>query len=251
MSPQPFDAPHLKIRRARKHIGDLTTEIQAYLGRVPFWLEIQQDAAFANGRKWRAHVREQIPLDFAAIIGDVIHNLRTALDLTAGELAMRRGESADDVYFPVTSKPSEFYDLITDKNFHRAGSNAIALLRTYEPYRGVNNPLRAIHDLDVMDRHQMLLPIADMLRAPDEKDRGKILRRVAMGPIKEGAEFAVNGDHLLLPIGHKNKENLFLSFPILTSNSTKAPLSGLEVAPALIMCADHVESIVKAFAALH
>ena len=44
------------------------------------------------------------------------------------------------------------------KNFDRAGPDAVRLLRTYRPCTGGNATLRALHDLDVQDKHQAFIP---------------------------------------------------------------------------------------------
>ena len=47
--------------------------------------------------------------------------------------------------------------MIKEKNFHRAGPDAVALLKKFEPYRGGNNLLRGLHDLDIEDKHKALI----------------------------------------------------------------------------------------------
>src|ERR1700678_207635 len=86
-----FQASYLKIRRARVHIKELGEQIDTYLQREPFYLEIVDAPSFSTGRMWVARVTEEVPLDFAAIIGDAIHNLRTALDLLACDLVRANG----------------------------------------------------------------------------------------------------------------------------------------------------------------
>ena len=46
---------------------------------------------------------------------------------------------------------------ITKRNFDKAGLDAVALLHTFAPYRGGNELLRAVHDLDIEDKHTTLL----------------------------------------------------------------------------------------------
>lgn len=70
---KPFDHSRLKVRRARAHMGELQNEILAYLMRIPFYLIVQSDVN--AGKKWVVRVREGVPVEFSAIIGDVLRNL--------------------------------------------------------------------------------------------------------------------------------------------------------------------------------
>jgi hypothetical protein len=75
----------------------------AYLKRVPFYLVAQPDAN--AGKRWVVRVREEVPVEFSAIIGDVLHNLRAALDLMAVQLVRLNHQSDDEVYrFPKPQK---------------------------------------------------------------------------------------------------------------------------------------------------
>lgn len=148
-----FSASRLKLQRAEKFIRELECELKRYRASDPV----------------RAHYDfKQTPpviiLNFdgitdlpGAIVGDAIHNMRTALDLMASELVRQNGKSDNKVYFPFADKASNLDDVITSKNFHKAGSDAVALLKKYEPYRGGNESLRAIHDLDIRDKHKALV----------------------------------------------------------------------------------------------
>jgi hypothetical protein len=163
----PFEAPRLKLRRARSHIGELQTEMNRYLRREPFWLEIVDAPTFTNGRKWLVHLREEPPLDFSAIIGDAIHNLRTALDVLACELVRANGQSDKDVYFPFADSAAELPKAIAKRNMRRAKPAVVVLIENAEPFTGGNHALRAIHDLDVLDKHQALIPALAMINAPE------------------------------------------------------------------------------------
>src|ERR1700733_11548989 len=115
---KPFDHSRLKVRRARSHIGELTTEILSYLRRVPFYLTV--DHVTEDGRRWVVRVREEVPVEFSAIIGDVIHNLRAALDLMAVQIVRLNNKNDDDVYFPFSKTAERFEEALRNRNMHRA-----------------------------------------------------------------------------------------------------------------------------------
>jgi hypothetical protein len=99
-------------------------------------------------------------------LGDAVHNLRAALDLMACDIVRLNGKSTRDVYFPFSFNAAELDKQVKEKNFDRAAPEAQDLLRNkIKPYKenGGNVALRAIHDLDVADKHRLILPtIQDM-----------------------------------------------------------------------------------------
>jgi hypothetical protein len=243
-----FEAPRLKLRRARYHIGDLTEQIRAYLLRSPFHLQIVADPTFAGGRKWVARVSEEVPPDFSAIIGDVIHNLRAALDLLACELVRANCPDDEGVHFPFAESASELDRMIERRHIDRAKPAVVALIKKLAPYKGGNAALRAIHDLDIMDKHQALIPTSDMIIAPDLPAAPKVTQPPRIGPIRDGAAFAVPAAHSYLPVGFWAQGDFSLRFdPIhYTVSGLKAgPLGGGEVVPTLIGLAKLVESIIE------
>jgi hypothetical protein len=92
-----------------------------------------------------------------AVLGDAVHNLRAALDLLASELARINGKSDPNVYFPFSATMAEFPAAVAKRNFDKAGHDAVTLVHQLAPYRGGNELLRAIHDLDIEDKHTSLL----------------------------------------------------------------------------------------------
>ena len=246
----PFEAPRLKLRRARYHIGDLQQQISAYLGRYPFFLKIEADPTFVGGKKWVAHVREEVPIDLAAIVGDVIHNLRAALDLLACELVKANGQSDDNVRFPFAGAAAGIDEMIKRRNMDRASPAVVALIKNLAPYKGGNAALRALHDLDIMDKHQALIPVSDMISAPQYIGIHKVERPSRMGPIRNRSAFAVLQEQSYLPVGYIAQGEFTLSFDTIHYSVTglkAGPLGGGEVVPTLIRLAEFTEDIVKQF----
>ena len=96
-------------------------------------------------------------MEMGAIVGDIIHNLRSALDLLACDLVLANGGNPKGVYFPFFKTADGLNKKIKDRDFNRAGPDAVALLTRYQPYEGGDSPLYAIHLLDIIDKHRMLV----------------------------------------------------------------------------------------------
>ncbi len=157
----PFEAPRLKIARAQRHIEELASRVADFWREKPISIVVEDHPSFAPFNVvWTARISKPVPHDLAPIVGDAIHNLRTALDLMASDLVQLNRQSTKGVYFPIAAAEAGLDDMIKDKNFRRAGPDAVALLKNLKPFRGGNEAIRALHDLDLKDKHQALLPIA-------------------------------------------------------------------------------------------
>src|SRR5215213_6267152 len=149
-----FAASYVKLARAQKFIDEVEAELARYIADEPTTGFLDHSAnPPAISIHWKG-----ITLLPGAIAGDAIHNLRTSLDLMASELARLNGQPDADVYFPFAASADKFEGVIKSRNFDRAGDDAVALLRTFAPYRGGNELLRALHDLVIQDKHKTLVP---------------------------------------------------------------------------------------------
>jgi hypothetical protein len=61
-------------------------------------------------------------------------------------------------WFESRESADKLDDMIRRRHFDRAGTDAVALLRSLKPYHNGNAALRVIHDLDIRDKHQALIP---------------------------------------------------------------------------------------------
>jgi hypothetical protein len=168
----PFEAPKLKIERARAHIEELDATINAYLAGNPCALVVEPfpGPAYMKSHAWIARIRKPIPLTSSVIIGDAVHNLRTALDLLICDLARINSKSYKKVYFPFCEKPSDLSAVM--ENMHlpsRCGKDVASAIRLMEPYKGGITLLRTIHDMDIADKHQSLIPVLGAMNAPIAK----------------------------------------------------------------------------------
>lgn len=143
----------MKIERAKGFIKELQAEFDRYRCDHPYSVHfvVGSDPPQIEV-SWKA--TGLLP---GAILGDVIHNLRTSLDLMASELARITSGSDKGVYFPFANTASDIPEMISRSNFDRCGPDAIGILETLKPYKGGNDELRAIHDLDIGDKHRALI----------------------------------------------------------------------------------------------
>lgn len=152
----PFAASYMKLHRASQFIDELECERARYEASKPVTAKMIETP---EGPQVGLHLAASGLLP-GAILGDAVHNIRAALDLAACEMCRRKGKSDKDVYFPFAASADLFEEQISRSKIERAGPEAGTLLRKIAPYRGGNDDLRAIHDLDIMDKHRILLPLS-------------------------------------------------------------------------------------------
>ena len=153
-----------KIIRAQKLLNELTSETEKYFESSQLVSTVE--SITETGEIQIVFKFELIPHEIRAIIGDIVHNIRSSLDIAACELARINNKSDKNVYFPFCDSEERLDETIKNKKFHRAGDKAISIIRELKPFTGGNTILRAIHDLDILDKHKLLIPIPVQLESP-------------------------------------------------------------------------------------
>jgi hypothetical protein len=96
-----------KIQRAEKHISDLNVEVSAFLATNPY-SAIRHDDPKTGNYELRLWTRDCLP-QLLTILGDAIHNLRSALDHLACELVRANGGTVtDQTAFPIARSKEPF-----------------------------------------------------------------------------------------------------------------------------------------------
>lgn len=145
--------PYIKLERARTHINDLRFEIASFIRSEPYRITIEHDPETDMVGPF-ADIRALVPHYWAGIIGDAIHNMRASFDLALNAVVADKffGDARASIYaFPSDQYPfgipiirglsAEHYSKLID----------------LQPYNTGNNDLRLIHELDIRDKHQMLV----------------------------------------------------------------------------------------------
>lgn len=148
----------LKVNRANKHVLDLEASIRAF-GKTNPYYAVAKDNPKTGKREWRIRVEREIPPTLAAITGDAIHNLRSALDHLMGQLVIANGGQPDSkTEFPI-GRDETHYKSMRARKTKGASKAALDLIDGLKPYKGGNDALWRIHQLDVVDKHRLLLTV--------------------------------------------------------------------------------------------
>src|ERR1700694_3844797 len=80
----PFSASEIKLCRARTHLTELESEIASFVVSNPATVTMTINKTGDGIETFMSH--ECVPEIIGAIVGDIIHNLRSSLDLAACDL---------------------------------------------------------------------------------------------------------------------------------------------------------------------
>lgn len=150
-----FPGPRLKIDRARHHVSELQQLLEGLATSNMFRLT-------ARGNSIGVEIDKDFPPQVPLLIGDAIHNLRSALDIMICALVTLCGGTITTrtqfLFRPTLPELLKDADKDSLKGVDRA---IIAfIVQNIKPYRGGHNSLYALHELDILDKHKLVIPVA-------------------------------------------------------------------------------------------
>jgi hypothetical protein len=102
----------------------------------------------------------QPTLRVGLIAGDVIHNLRSSLDLLAWQLVeVNGGTPNQSTMFPIGNSREHFEGAGGIGRVSGASPDALKVLAGLKPYQGGNRALWDLHCLDISDKHRILFTV--------------------------------------------------------------------------------------------
>jgi hypothetical protein len=152
---QPLDDPRLKISWANKHFKALQDEVERFLDSHPYGVITELDEK--TGKYiLRAKINAEPPVEWGLVIGDIAHNLRSALDHLIWQLCLLQ-----------TSKPhkrAEFPIFLEAGRYNATRISQLtprqkALIEGLQPYHGSNpasHPLWILHEINNADKHRLI-----------------------------------------------------------------------------------------------
>lgn len=159
-----------KIVRANEHLGSLHAEMSAWEASQP-WRLVPDVRDQGAKHFYRLGFVNPIPIKWAVVLGEAVHDLRSALDQSVYWLSVDwTGQEAPYSAFPVHRSKARFYE--TDKHgawTFRSGMNRIrsigpgprAFIEALQPYPQRHKrfycwDVRTIHDLWNQDKHRLV-----------------------------------------------------------------------------------------------
>ncbi|WP_410660934.1 hypothetical protein [Amycolatopsis sp. lyj-112] len=137
---RPTTSWNAKLARASEHVESLRALVRQYRESGPY--EVRPEATDTPGRlAYRLSVWRPQPISISTTVGDIVHNLRGALESLAFELALRsQGGTLTDSQgqastFPICETPEKFDSFFTGKRADLFDGSARAVLRDAQPFK--------------------------------------------------------------------------------------------------------------------
>jgi len=151
--------PRAKVERARKHFDDLQGGIRLFVGSSPYEVGAKKNQGTTGYTYYFSRV-DPVPLSIACMVGDVLNNLRSALDHIAYQ-AVSLGvggapQNFREIYYPIADDAGK-YPALRDRRVKGARQDALEAIDATEPYKGGNDLLWLLRELNNIDKHRLLL----------------------------------------------------------------------------------------------
>jgi hypothetical protein len=241
-----YEDCRLKIKRAVEHIQELEVRMANIAADDSYTITVQPDV---NGRddSIKLAAVQVIPGELLCVIGDVFHNLRTALDFAMNHMV---GNPTSFTKFPVYETRDKLVIAVNGGLKSYASLDVIDYIVDFvQPYKGGRGEaIWAVHAMDIKDKHGALIAHRELkfvtgIKGVDER-----------GEEFEIPTWLIAGDKVASEklMGHRNVKITDKGRPslkVIFGNSM--PLDGYEVLPTLIQCVNvfkqTVENIAIAF----
>jgi len=153
-----FLAPFEKIKRTEAQITELNTAIRAFFKATPYEIVSHVDLE-TDEEVWRFQLTGKIPHHFSVRVGEILHNLRSALDQMLAEIVVRVSKRSESgVEFPFGVSLENFEAALGKQK--KLPPAAVAMIRQLKPYKGGDALLWLLHSTNRRDKHRMgLVPI--------------------------------------------------------------------------------------------
>jgi hypothetical protein len=188
-----FEQARLKITRSDKHIADA----QAIVSSLPdsYTVSIENYGSGRQAIKYELPNADRIAIDLSLVVGDALHNLKTALDYAWIGAIAKHAPSAIDKFskFPVRDTPQELEDALKGRKIDVSSLDLYKrIMSDIKPYAGGDDAVYRLHRLDISDKHHLLIPLM-YLAAIDgivlEDKHGKIERGGTWAVTRPGPYF--------------------------------------------------------------
>lgn len=225
----------VKIERAKQQLRELEAEAIAFRDKRQTVVirEPDPDAREAPNHFVKLPL---LPWNVIAAAGDVVHNLRSALDHLAYQLAVVGNPGSEPsrcVEFPI-AKDMATYESTKGRKVKGILSEAVKAIDELKPYKGGNDALWRIHELDNINKHRTLFTV------------GRDFLLIADWMPNLGPYLMKTSDPHFASVGEADVES-DMQLEIEKAISKPQVVDTDALLPSLRQLADFVESLVMAF----
>ena len=239
-----FEASHKKIQRAYKHIEDINSLLRDFAKGDIHSVIVDHDTH--TGQNFlRMEFREDLfpSIDCALIIGDALHNLRSALDFMWYEFV-----SAPTKWtrFPISDTGEELKARIKSalKQQQIIVSDGEFMVEKIQPYKSGNVLLWGLHDMNIRDKHHLFIPVVKLMVVFDVRLEDENCLPIGPTGFANETSFRLEITESInrkITVKNKGRPSAQIYF------GEDAPFQNQSVIPALGRIAEEVTRTVKAF----
>jgi hypothetical protein len=154
-----FASSKICLSRAKEHIIELEKRIKTFFDAKPYTSVIETDPDGIQ-EIHKVKFTRHLPDNLSAVTADTVNNLLSALDQSWYAVAVASGAvkpGGGKAYFPFADSVSEFESKI-QRGCKNIPQDILALLRSFQPYKGGNDLLWALNRVCAANKHYMLAP---------------------------------------------------------------------------------------------
>ena len=234
---QSLIGPRAKISRAVQGVNHLAAELSAFASTTPYQIIIYDDLDTRH-RIFQVRVLRQPPAELGVLIGEIVHNLRSALDhvaciLPLKEGALRHAKPFFPIYLRRDPDPSNRQLSCFTKGHRLMGitDEAFAIVESLQPYHRTQDPerdpLAVLEALWNWDKHNALHIVGAALIPPQIQGQivGDAVSFAEAGPVHDGkviAKLPIEG----FTVVNDNPEPMNLGFAIHPAFGPGGPAAG-------------------------
>jgi hypothetical protein len=153
----------VKVKRAKKHLSELEISAERYRDEHVRYVD-EPRLGFSQGEPDVKNL-PVIEFEMLAIAGDVLHNLRSALDHIVYQLALVANPAVSEetlrkVAFPIGKSLDDYKSLRSRATLLKAiEPRAAQFIDSLRPYKGGSESLWRLHEMNNIDKHCRLLGV--------------------------------------------------------------------------------------------
>jgi hypothetical protein len=156
-------AIYARIARAKEHLATLKTDIGAFCGRNAH--EVRHEIDPETGEKIVVYyAREEIPVTWSILIGEIAHNLRSSLDQAIYDLTIREtGQPLELSEFPIFTDRDRFKKTDRGGGLYKIRGipdKTRQAIETVQPFNvrscGMESFTWLLHELSIIDKHRTI-----------------------------------------------------------------------------------------------
>ena len=194
-----LEGVYAKVERAHSQLRSLESDLGKYCDQQRLMIVHRRE----SDRQIWVFVGEtpRVPVEFSVRIGEIVHNLRSALNHLVWQLVIANGETTDRRNEYPIFREEHRYENESKRKLRGVEPHGKSMIRSYQPYQvhgGIGSQLWLLHVMSTNDKHRHLnitTAIANGMNAlvvsdSDGEERTPAGGRTFVGALREDKQLA-------------------------------------------------------------